>query len=181
MIVKQHINTLYNSVCYALGHLLIDPGDEWSGFEGVRAILLTHAHFDHIYGLNEVLVQNPDARVFTNAEGRRMLVDAKLNLSKYHGTPFTFDVPDHIVVVANGEEVQLDEDMVAKAIYTPGHNPSCITWAVGCFLFTGDSYIPGLKTVSNLPKGNKKQALESENIILKLAENKIIYPGHYIE
>lgn len=165
---------------YAFNGILVDSGDVWVGFEGVLRILLTHAHFDHIYGLNKVLELNPDAKVYTNEEGREMLLDARRNLSLYHETPFVFEHPESIIIVNEGDEICLGDNIVAKAIFTPGHNPSCITWLVGECIFTGDSYIPGIKTITNLPKGNKVQAMESGRLILTLAEGKTIYPGHEI-
>lgn len=39
---------------YVFNDILVDPGDTWEGFNNVSSVLLTHAHFDHIYGLNEL-------------------------------------------------------------------------------------------------------------------------------
>lgn len=178
--MANHVNKLFSSVTYRINKILIDPGDVWEGFESVRTVLLTHAHFDHIYGLNELCLRNSDVKVYTNAYGRMMLQDAKKNMSYYHETPFVFEHPERIVVVYDEEEIELWEDIVAKAIFTPGHNPSCITWLIDDALFTGDSFIPGIKTVTNLPGGNRMRAIESENLIKQLAVGRRIYPGHKI-
>ncbi len=171
-------NSLFNSVSYKFKSILIDPGDIWKGFENVDAVLLTHAHFDHIYGLNHVIEKNPTAKIYTNAHGAEMLVNAKKNLSKYHDSPFTFDKPENIVTVNDNDEIEFTDGIKAKAVFTPGHNPSCITWLIGDCLFTGDSYIPGIKTITNLPDGNKTMAETSVNKIKELAKNRTIYPGH---
>ncbi len=159
---------------------MIDPGDVWEGFNGVRAVLLTHAHFDHIYGMNELVKVSPEALVCTNDAGRDMLLDARKNMSFYNETPFVFDRPEQIRVVNDGDEVELGNGLVAKAIFTPGHNPSCITWVVNDMVFSGDSLIPGIKTVTNLPGGNRSQAVTSEEIIRQLAVGRTIYPGHKV-
>lgn len=179
--IIQKANSIFNSITYKLDNILFDPGDEWEGFENVEAVLLTHAHFDHIYGLNKVLELNPNSKVYTNDVGRDMLLNAKKNLSHYHESNFVFDYPSQIVIVSNGDEIQLDENHIAKAIFTPGHNPSCITWIIGNMIFTGDSYIPGIKIVTNLPGGNKQLSKESEQLILRLSRGKTIYPGHTID
>lgn len=180
MFVESHLNSLFLSVSYAFNNCLIDSGDNWIGVESVDIVLLTHAHFDHIYGLNELLKYSPEALAYTNDAGREMLLNAKKNLSFYHETPYVFDHPEQIRVVNDSDAVSLGNGLTAKAVFTPGHNPSCITWVVGDAIFTGDSLIPGLKTVTNLPGGDKNQAVESEKLIMELAKGKIIYPGHKV-
>lgn len=180
MKINSHINSFFNSVSYLLNSTLVDVGDKWMGFGNIKYVLLTHAHFDHIYGLNELSLVSPQISVFTNQYGKDMLLDAKKNLSLYHEKDFIYEHPENIIVVENEDDIFLGNDMTAKAIFTPGHNPSCITWVVDDMIFTGDSYIPGIKTVTNLPGGDKKAAVESEKLILQLAQGRIIYPGHKI-
>ena len=177
MQIEAHTNSLFNSVTYRFGAMIVDPGDVWR-FEGALNVLLTHAHFDHIYGLNELLRLSPTAKVFTNASGREMLLDARKNMSFYNESPFVFDHPDRVVVVEEGDEVCLGEGLVALAVFTPGHNPSCITWVVGDAVFSGDALIPGVKTVTNLPGGDKVAAARSEERIRALKGARTLYPGH---
>lgn len=177
-VIDPNTNSLLNSLTYKFGKTIIDPGDMTGAFKLVHSILLTHAHFDHIYGLNRVLELNPDAKVYTNGFGKEMLLDAKKNLSYYHESPMVISREDAVIVVKDEEEISLEKGTVAKAFFTPGHNPSCITWAIGEALFTGDSYIPGIKVVTNLPGGNKEQASDSLYLINKLAVGRTIYPGH---
>lgn len=178
--ITMHINTLMNSISYRFNNVLIDPGDEWEGMSDVETILLTHAHFDHIYGLNNVIEKNPNAKVYTNDYGAEMLVNSKKNLSTYHESPFTFRKPENIAIVKHGDKLDVSGYINTEAIFTPGHNPSCITWLIGDCLFTGDSYIPGIKTVTNLPGADKEAADNSEKKLLELGTSYTIYPGHHI-
>lgn len=59
-----------------------------------------------------------------------MLLDARKNMSFYNETPFTFDAPANIVLAKDSEEINLGNGIIAKAVFTPSHNPSCITWIV---------------------------------------------------
>lgn len=181
--ITCHTNSFFNSISYKIGSVLIDPGDKWEGFIDVEKVLLTHAHFDHIYGLNELLKASPNIRIYTNSCGKDMLLNAKKNMSFYHETPFTIEIEkeNSIILVDDGEEIQLDNGQVAKAIFTPGHNPSCITWLIDDLLFTGDAYIPDVKIVTNLPGGNKTQSQQSINIIKELAIGREICPGHMVQ
>lgn len=178
MIVENHVNLLFSSCTYNIDRIIIDPGDSLNQFYSASKVLLTHAHFDHIYGLNELLKKSSSAKVYTNEFGKQMLLNARKNMSYYHETPFVFEYPESIVIIEDGDEIELGNGQIAKVVFTPGHNPSCITWIIGDAIFTGDSYIPGIKTVTNLPGGNKTQAIESENLIKHLAIGKTIYPGH---
>lgn len=161
-------------------NVIIDPGDVWDGFSNVTVVLLTHAHFDHIYGLNDLIRISPEAKIYTNEIGREMLFNAKKNLSAYNEMPFVFENADNVKIVGDGDSVNIGDNLIASAIFTPGHNPSSITWIVGDAVFSGDSYIPCIETVTNLPNGNKAQAIESEKLIKGIARNKRIYPGHKI-
>ena len=145
----------------------------------IAGVLLTHAHFDHIYGLPELIERYPDCRVFTNEIGRKTLADAKLNMSLYHETPLTVEGPQ-VQICSEGDKLPLFRNVTAEVYETPGHHPSCLTYMVGNYIFTGDAYIPGIKVVTNLPKGDKYEAQESMLKILKLAEGKRILPGHYV-
>jgi glyoxylase-like metal-dependent hydrolase (beta-lactamase superfamily II) len=159
---------------------LIDPGNVRVVIDIVKhanliikGVLLTHSHFDHIYGLNDIVASFPTVPVYTNEFGAKMLVSAKLNMSKYHETPFEFQYPENIVIVA--ENTEIDPFRVCE---TPGHSPSCLTFVTDNAIFTGDAYIPGIAVVTNLPKGNKEQAKQSVQKILDLASGRTIYPGH---
>ena len=175
--MEAYCNSVFSSVSYQLAGVVVDPGDVrlWPG---ITAVLLTHGHFDHIYGLNELLRRNPQARVYTNEAGRAMLSDARKNMSAYHETPFVLEYPEAVEIVADGDEIVLGDGVVARAVFTPGHSPSCITWVVGDMLFTGDAYIPGIKVVTKVPGGDRRQAAESLERILQLAEGRRVLPGH---
>ncbi len=184
--VTRVVNSVFNSCSYVVGDdersWLIDCGDVDSILPLIKGrlcgVLLTHAHFDHIYGLNQLLSIFPHARVYTNAAGREALLSDKLNFSRYYGDPFTLLYPENVDIVADGQMLPLYGDTTASAVETPGHSPSCVTWIIGESVFTGDSHIPGVKTVTNIPHSDKDLAHQSEARILQLAEHRLVYPGH---
>lgn len=187
MIFWQIINTLFTSNTWVITFdeacWIVDCGDvepivQLIGEKPLAGVLLTHAHFDHIYGLNELLDRFPDTPVYTNESGREALLDDRKNMSRYHETPFVLKHPECIKIIQDGDLVELCDNVTTKVIATPGHNDSCLTFVMDDAIFTGDAYIPGIKVVTKLPGGNKNIAKQSLEIIAKLSKGKTIYPGH---
>lgn len=186
------IDYIVNSVFDSMTWLLSDEGSSWVwlvdcgdiepiieriGVRSIAGVLLTHAHFDHIYGLPELLKRYPDCKIYTNEIGRESLADAKRNMSLYHETPLIVE-GQQIRICDEGDDIELFENIKARVYEVPGHHPSCLAFMVEDNLFTGDAYIPGVKVVTKLPMGNGKLAADSRERIKSLAEGKIICPGH---
>lgn len=187
------VNSIFNSITYILpvGNQkdcwLVDCGDVekiiaqgWN----IRGVLLTHAHTDHIYGINKLLQAFPSALIYTNAEGEKGLQNPKWNFSRYHDDieDFIISSPQNVRVIEKEGTLQIDDDLTVEVLFTPGHEPSCLSFIIGNNLFTGDAYIPGTKTVVTFPRSNKQLAIESENK-LKLMEQEgyTILSGHWVE
>ncbi|MBR6438141.1 MAG: MBL fold metallo-hydrolase [Bacteroidales bacterium] len=187
--VKQIVNNIFTSNTYLLFDddydycWLIDIGDFEkvanaipSGVE-VRGVFLTHTHFDHTYGINVLHKAYPNCCVYTAEYGKVALYDEKKNFSRYHEAPFVYEGTD-VAVLQDNEKVEIYPGLFITAIATPGHCPSCLTYVLNDWIFTGDSYIPNVKVVTKLPNGDRKQAKQSRDIILQMALGKNICPGH---
>lgn len=148
----------------------------------IAGVLLTHVHYDHIYGLNRLLSIMPNCTVYTNHFGQISLKDPKRNFSRYHSEveDFFFKNTDKVVVIDEGERIELFDGVYADVYYTPGHDESCLCYEVEDNLFTGDAYIPGIKTVTTFPHSSKKKALESNLRISSLVRGMKVWPGHTI-
>lgn len=143
----------------------------------VRGVFITHSHFDHIYGMNELHKAFPLCRLYTSEYGKEAVYDDKKNFSRYHEQSIMYE-GSNVKTVGEGDEVELYPGVNMYVYATPGHCPSCLTYLVNDWIFTGDSYIPGVKVVTKLPRGYRPLAAESVEKIKSLAEGKIICPGH---
>lgn len=188
--VESIVGKVMNSIVYALSdgishdYYLVDIGD----FEAAQSLLteganvlgvfITHGHHDHIFDINKLKKTFPGCVVYASEESSKMLASAKANLSMYLEMPMEYK--GEVTILHDGDTVNLFDGISLTVIATPGHNPSCLCFMIGDYLFTGDSYIPDVKVVTNLPGGDKKQAQESVERILKLAEGKTLCPGHQV-
>lgn len=180
--VSYIVNSVFSSRTYILSTegsndvWLVDCGDVDRLPDGVNVegVLLTHAHFDHIYGLPKLLELFPEVQIYTNEWGRKALADARLNMSKYHETTVVVDCAN-VQVIGEGDKV-----CGFDVIETPGHNPSSICYYNSEMIFTGDSYIPGYNVVVNLPHCDIVQTETSLSRILQISEGKTIFPGHSV-
>ncbi len=193
--VEHIVNSVFTSRTYILSDdqsgefWLVDCGDvqplmDMLSSEGrasvvIKGVLLTHVHYDHIYGLPRLRELFPDVKVYTNAAGKKALTDTRLNMSKYHDDPIVFE-SDNVVICGEGSVIDLFDGLQARVYETPGHHPTCLTFEIGDCLFTGDAYIPGEKVVTMLPGADKALAAQSLARILRLAEGKTVWSGHEV-
>lgn len=191
--IQKVVNTYFSSNTFIISSnnhnncWLIDCGDiekvvELIGGKDIRGVFLTHTHFDHIYGLNRLLVLYPKVCIYTNSFGAEALVAPSLNMSRYHEDvpDFYLDHPNNILCIEDNQAIQLDNEYSVYCYYTPGHDESCYSFIIDKYLFTGDAHIPGVKVFTSFPKSNKEKAKLSEIKIKELALGKQIQPGHTI-
>ena len=194
--VTHIVNSVFTSRTYILSEegksefFLVDCGDVpplidlLSSIGGrpfrIKGVLLTHAHYDHIYGLPRLMELFPQVTVYTNDFGKMALGNERLNYSKYHDNPIVIE-SENVKICDEGSVIELFDDILAKVYHTPGHNPSCLTFEVGDYLFTGDAYIPGIKVVTTFKGGDKIKAVQSVERIKALAEGKVVCPGHEVQ
>ena len=182
-------NTVFHSNTYILSKeneddcWLVDVGDiepilERVGKRQIKGVFLTHTHYDHIYGINKLIEHYPECIVYTSLYGKEGLFSDKLNFSRYHDDSILFQ-GKHIEVLNEGDEIKLFLNLGLKAIYTPGHDWSCMSYYTDDVIFTGDSYIPNFKVVTSFPKSNKRDAQISLNRLMELSKMRDIYPGHH--
>lgn len=164
--------------------IVVDPADRGEylynafcekGFE-VAAILLTHAHFDHIWGCNK-LRELSGAQVFAWEEEKEVCESAKLNVSQDVGRPYEVTVDWYL---KDGEKVTV-EGMEFTVIGTPGHTQGscCYYFEEDNILISGDTLFEGSVGRDDLPTGNGRTLIRSvKEKLMVLPEEVNVFPGH---
>lgn len=166
--------------------LLVDPGDEADrltqavqalGVE-IEAILITHCHFDHI-GAVAPLARTTGAPVYCPEMERPLLADIMSWTPPGFG-PFESYEPEH--TLAGGERLSL-AGLDIEVIFTPGHSPGHITYAVRSpthpALLSGDVLFQGSVGRVDLPGGDWAMLERSiEGLLQTYPAETVVYPGH---
>ena len=196
IIVHKIINSILQSCTYVLSQegfdtvCLVDCGDIKpicdyleKKEKRVESVFLTHAHYDHVYGLKDLLVRYPDIKVYGNRLSLDGLEDDNFTLSYLYEDSFMVSLDDKnaFPVIDNHPINVLGED--GYCIATPGHDVDCMTYIIGNMIFTGDSYNPHSEVFTKWTRSNADEAGRSMMKILNLiSENHlIVYPGHQID
>jgi glyoxylase-like metal-dependent hydrolase (beta-lactamase superfamily II) len=162
---------------------VIDPGSEDTqlieaviGSKKVDFVILTHEHFDHIWGTDKIR-DKYNAELYCSENTNEAIINKKKNLSLfYNQTGFELrqadvDLVDRQSINWHGIEISI--------ISTPGHTSGSICIKIENNLFTGDTIIKSVRTVTKLPGGNEK---DLEASLQKLAAMNLekfnLYCGH---
>src|SRR3954467_8672161 len=138
--------------------LLVDPGDEAPKLVGalealgvkLDAILLTHTHFDHVGAVGPV-ARATGAPVYCPQLEVPVLA-AVMRFVPWPGIG-PFESYDADETVQGGEHLSL-AGLEIDVLFTPGHSPGHVTYAIDGALFSGDVLFQGSVGRTDLPGGD---------------------------
>jgi len=144
----------------------------------ISQILLTHGHFDHFWGLEELgnsLIELPpirlhhaDFQIYNSGGGVNWFGQAT-QVSTYPAVDF-----------GTKKHIHLGEDLL-HVFHTPGHSPGHVIFHVPCLAaaFVGDLIFQGSVGRTDLPGGDSRQLMASiQQSVLTFPKDTKLYPGH---
>jgi hydroxyacylglutathione hydrolase len=163
----------------------IDPGSEADvilkaaadcGVQ-IEAIAITHCHYDHITGLNELRGQT-GAKLVCGKQANVNVQDTGINLSRS-----ACESPIHVapadVVLSDGDTFSCG-NLIFSCIETPGHTSCGVCYLCEGHLFSGDTLF--LREVGrwDFPTGNEDMLKSSiKEKLYMLPDDTKVYPGHW--
>jgi glyoxylase-like metal-dependent hydrolase (beta-lactamase superfamily II) len=156
---------------------IVDPGQEGARIASLlekkglepEAVLLTHAHFDHITGIAELQKLFPGLPVYVHREDTVMF-----------GHPFNQMPGEYssIGVPANIRDVE--ELKICEVIHTPGHTPGavCYHFPSDRLLLSGDTLFADSIGRTDFPGGSMSKMTDSLKKLTALPDDTLVVPGH---
>lgn len=163
--------------------LVVDPGhddprvrrtlEEWGA--DLAAILLTHAHVDHVAGV-PALHEQTSAPVYLHPDDRELYERAPEQAASFGFRVPPLPEPDH--ELTGGQHLDL-AGIELRVRHTPGHSPGGVTLCTDGAAFVGDCVFSGSIGRTDLPGGDGETLLRSiQEQILTLPSETVLYPGH---
>ena len=159
--------------------LIIDPGSKSKKLQSVLdeagaivdGIFLTHAHFDHIGGV-DAFAKKYHAPLYMNELDAPLLTDTRLNLSMY----------DPLIVETKPKFLMPGKQKIGTfdiTIYdAPGHSEGCSMLQWENNLFSGDVLFQGSIGRTDFYTSSNTKMMQSLRKIKEMDPDLIVYPGH---
>ena len=181
----MHIRTLtvgpIETNCYVVSDentrecAVIDPGDESgtimdyieSARLSCRCILLTHAHYDHVGAVPELMAET----------GAALYMSARDNGAAISSGRGRFNAPEGTRFYDDGDVVEVSS-LSFKVIATPGHTPGSVCLVCGDAIFTGDTLFRDSCGRTDFPASNTDDMLVSLRRLAQLPGDYEVFPGH---
>lgn len=133
--------------------------------------LLTHAHFDHIVGLDSF--NNP---FYVHQQDVPLLKDPNFNGSFLFGSEIAVEKEPNfygpgVDLVFAGHKIEV--------IHTPGHTPGSVSLKLDNWLFTGDTLFFDSVGRTDVPLGSSEKIISSINEKIMILPDQVkVFPGH---
>ncbi len=183
------LNGLFEENCYLIAEpggtdaVIVDPGEEPDRFleearlrgRTISAIWLTHAHIDHIMGV-EVVHRATGAPIHLHPDDRA-IYDNLVTQGELFGFNLT-PAPPPDAALHHGQRLRLGE-VEFEVRHVPGHSPGHVCFVGDGFVLGGDVLFQGSIGRTDLMGGDLPALLASiRTQLFTLPDDTVVFPGH---
>ncbi len=141
----------------------------------VKYILLTHGHFDHVMGVND-MKKELGAEVLVNEKDKSQVEMTKTILRTFG--IYADKNPEYDRFIDANTELKIG-DIPIKILETPGHTEGGLSYLIDGKLFSGDTLFKRYVGRTDLPGGDYDKLENSiRNVLYKLDDDTEVFPGH---
>ena len=140
-----------------------------------KAILLTHGHYDHVAGVEEIR-KLYDCPVYIHENDAIMLVDEQANLA-WQLTIAPYTPVEKYQTIQDGDVIKV-ENLEFRVMLTKGHTSGSVCYFCEDCLFSGDTLFRGGVGRTDLG-GNSRDMMESLQKLKAIQEDYRVYCGHF--
>ncbi|MCQ2527537.1 MAG: MBL fold metallo-hydrolase [Saccharofermentans sp.] len=152
-------------------------------YSALKAIFVTHGHFDHISTVDSWKSEFPNVPVYIDDEDIECFENPALNGSFMFGYSLSC-VTTGVPLSSINYEYVMDDEVTISMINTPGHSKGSVCYMFTNpedkknYMFTGDMLFSGSVGRTDLPGGDTWEMRKSIEELKKIQEDYVVLPGH---
>ena len=143
----------------------------------LKAILITHGHYDHIEALDLLHEKYKDAKIYLSREEKEVVENNNFSLMDHNLKDTTLKS----INLFNNDSIIKLLNLDIKVMNTAGHTKGSVSYYIEelKILFSGDTLFKDTYGRCDLPTGDMKKIAKSVGVeLMKLPDDTLVFPGH---
>jgi len=147
----------------------------------ITSLIITHGHFDHILGIDQLLITFPEITIYINQWDEDCLFNPKRNFSTKRNLNITIKGPIKNLITLKGDTTITLANLTIDIVHIPGHTPGSQYLLIKEYnaVFVGDTIFSDKIGFHDIDYCDTKFFKKSLIELTQLDDNLNVYPGHH--